>query len=118
MFNSWSARVKRNVAICTACFGFLGSFGAAVKAWPTINPYRPALLIDVDYRVAEYKPVLNQLLRWQAEDQKTKLESESAQWAIKMPTESDPQVRDMIKKRVDQLDREKARIDERLKELK
>lgn len=114
----WSTPIRRAITSTTACLGLFAGLGEAIKAAPEVEPF----LLSTHYytrkvadeRVAEYKPTINQLLKWQAQDSLSKIDSESAQWNIKLPTEQDPQTRAMIENRLQQLQGEKSRVQQRL----
>ena len=106
----------------TAAFSFIVALSGAIKGWPTIDPYMPALKYQVQATVddvkKELRPIVNQLqlgdygreLR-RLERDKSEAEKEKAAWLIKLQAETDPATKTMIERRINQIDQDKIRLD-------
>jgi len=129
----WKTWTRKIVTTLTSIFLLISALGGAVKAIPDLKPYifvqkwyvdgeisdwHKTQMQYTDQRIAEYKPVVTQILKWHADDRKAAIEKEQAEWRIKLPTESDPQTKVMIQNRLNQLDNEKLKVDEQMKAIK
>ena len=75
----------------------------------------------VDDVVAEHVspilPTINELTRWRIEDSVSKLDSEIANWQIKLPTETDPQTIRMMQGRISEITNQKNELSKKAKSL-
>ena len=101
----------------TTAFALIAAFGGAIKVWPEVEPLMPAHRGYVVEQVGEYRPTINQLLKWRAQDAKQRVDQEFTQWEVKLKTESDPQTRQLIERRLQQLQQNRADIDLQIKQL-
>lgn len=72
----------------------------------------------VTEKLAPIVPTVNELARWQIEDALAKLEAEAATWKIKLPSEADPAIRDMIQKRINDVTGQMVEMRLKANELK
>lgn len=117
----WSTPRRKIITSITSVLAFFAALGGAVKAWPDLEPLAPAQRYYVIQKVAEYRqsvqPVLKQLQISDYNRDLRALDAEQAQWAIKLPSEQDTQVRDMIKDRLRAIDNEKLGIQKSIDKL-
>lgn len=114
----WRTKFGKALAALLLVCGVVSAFGEAVDAWPKVAgfQYRPALLIDVN----EYKPVVNELLRWKLEefiakqdDRASALSSEETTIRSKLPNETDIQTKIIFDNRLQQIKQEKQQVEQR-----
>lgn len=113
----WSTPIRK---VSTSVMSFLALFaalGGAVHAWPDVEPLLPAQRYYVVEQVGQVRPVINQILKWRSEDRLDDLRKERAVWESKMPTETNPQAREVGRKRLREIDRATEQAKQRLKEL-
>ena len=105
-------------------FSHLGKFSSVVvaisgaivgvaAAWPIVEWAIPAHRGYVLEHVGDVRTTTNELLLWKAEDTKNKIKSDREGWAIQIQKEQDPQTRNLIQNRIQQLDADHAQVDER-----
>lgn len=69
-------------------------------------------------KLAPIVPTVNELARWQIEDSMAKLEAEAATWKIKLPAETDPFIREMIQRRINDVTAQLGEMRSKASELK
>lgn len=128
MDSFWATPVRRRVTAITSLFALVAALSGAIKGWPIIEPLLPAqryYVVDtVTAKIAEYKPVVDQLVRWKIEDSLSKqdeqlnaLDAESAQIKSKLPAEVDVQVQAILNNRLKAIEAERAKIGDRKVQL-
>lgn len=112
-----SVLAKRVTIFFGAVAAVSGAITATAKAWPLIEPYMIAHRGYVIEHVGSTDAKVNELLKYQAEDKKDKILAERSSWAIQKQKESDPATQGLIQQRLDQLDQEEHRINQRIQTL-
>ena len=109
-------RIKIASAVVATLVGLL----TLAEAWPKELWLAHRGYVDerINEKINPIIPTLNDLARWQADDTIAKLDAETAQWKIKMPTEQDQQTRDMMQRRLDELAIKRKEIIQRQQALK
>jgi uncharacterized protein (DUF3084 family) len=119
---AWSTPVRKTMTSLTLAFSFIIGLSGVIRGWSDIDPFLPAHRGYVIQRVQavdkDIKPVINQLLLGDMQRELRRLDrdqaeadKEKAQWLIKQPTEPDADTRNMIQKRINQIDLDKAKLE-------
>lgn len=79
--------------------------------------HRGYVIETVAEKLAPIVPTVNALATWQLEDAMSKLEAEAATWKIKLPSEPDPAIKEMIQRRINDINNQHRNLKTKLDEL-
>lgn len=95
-----------------------GAVVSGAAAWPLVEWMIPAHRGYVLEKVAKVQDTTTELLLWKFEDTRNRAEVEINNLNILMKKETDPQVRLLIQKNIDQQRKDQGELDERIKLLR
>lgn len=114
---NWWRHLSRVGKIAGMVGAITGAIVGVAAAWPIIHWVVPAHRGYVIEQVGGVQATTNELLIWKFEDDKGRKRSEAANWNIQMQKEQDPQTRTLIQQRIEQLQRDQAEIEVRIKRI-
>ncbi len=114
----WWRQVNWWIKAASLVLGLLVALGGAVKAWPVIEFMFPAHRGLVYEKVWEVQVTTNELLIWKSEDTIARAKSERDSWEIQIKKEPESPAHDLIKRRIEQLDRDTAQQETRIRQLR
>jgi hypothetical protein len=111
--------VFTRVKIAALVVGMMAATATVVAAWPQRYWVAHRGYVDdvVDQRIAPIVPTVKELTKWRIEDSIAKLDSEIANWQIKLPTETDGQTRQMIQNRITEITAKETELKKQAAEL-